>query len=174
MPEPIFFGLKGRAGAGKTTLAQLAIKHTQSIGMVASFADPIRNALSMIGVTKKGNPELYRRGAQYIGTELCRAHDEDWWVNQALKNWRGSGSRYVLFDDVRFANEASIMHGCFFVSPSGFEPYDLGANRSHTSEALALEGPKPDDIVIPNQMDQEEAAAKKIAAHITRILDQCS
>lgn len=50
-------------------------------------------------------PEL-RRVWQYVGTDLFRADDEDYWVNKAFDALDETTANRVVFTDVRFENEA--------------------------------------------------------------------
>ena len=72
-----------------------------------SFADPIRQALQELGIEKDRDPDLYRSGAQYIGTDLCRAYDPNWWVKQMKRRVNSAGGIYqhLIIDDMRFENE---------------------------------------------------------------------
>lgn len=93
--------LSGKMKSGKTTLAKTITRDT-----IYSFADPIRAALRELGIDKTEHPMLYRQGAQYIGTDLCRAHDPDWWVQRMARrfSYRPIGKHFVI-DDMRFQNE---------------------------------------------------------------------
>lgn len=53
-------------------------------------------------------PEL-RRVWQYVGTDLFRAEDEDYWVKQAAEEMAESPAERIVFTDVRFENEADYI-----------------------------------------------------------------
>lgn len=116
----ILVGLTGRAGVGKTTAAKCMANHGFN---VFSFASPIRQMLATIseefynadklaplddfkGVTK-------RSLMQTLGTEWGRnmVHP-DLWVHMAEQRIKRLISKYgslynkIVFDDVRFENEA--------------------------------------------------------------------
>lgn len=96
--------IAGKMKSGKSTLAE-ALEVEYSLDR-DSFADPIRQALAILGI-EKGHP-LYRPGAQYIGTDLVRDYDRTWWVNllAARHPTQSALDRSgMLIDDVRFPNE---------------------------------------------------------------------
>lgn len=101
----------GKATAGKTTLAEALDDHiTDQFVEIARFAGPLKDGLAEMGITKEETPELYRQAAQYIGTEIVRSYDVNWWVNlmaQAIELasvW-DDGDDYFIIDDLRFPNE---------------------------------------------------------------------
>ncbi len=98
--------ISGRMKSGKTTLAKALDKELYG-HHITSFARPIREALKALGITKEQHPDLYRAGAQYIGTDLIRAHDPDWWVNYMDRKVRTDSGIYhgFIIDDMRFENE---------------------------------------------------------------------
>ena len=113
-------GLCGPKGVGKTTFAKL------QEATVLSFAGPIKRMLKQIlppgdwlGERKEdqlpGFPEgiTARVMLQTLGTEWGRASvDPDIWVKAAMREaeyylgWPDFHNFKVIFDDVRFANEA--------------------------------------------------------------------
>jgi hypothetical protein len=54
-------------------------------------------------------PEL-RRVWQYVGTDLFRADDEDYWVKRAARVMQQSAADRIVFTDVRFENEADFIY----------------------------------------------------------------
>lgn len=54
-------------------------------------------------------PEL-RRVWQYVGTDLFREDDEDYWVSRAAEELILSTAERVVFTDVRFENEADWIY----------------------------------------------------------------
>lgn len=113
-------GISGRKGSGKTTLAQhLVLYAPVGVARRVSFADPIRAMLSALGVPDiyynmkdEPVPELCgvstRRAMQSLGTEWGRGmiHTE-LWVRAAMRRaMRQRDVDLVVFDDVRFDNEA--------------------------------------------------------------------
>jgi hypothetical protein len=71
-----------------------------------------------LGIRKEFHPDLYRKGAQYIGTDLVREEYPDWWVMlfarecERVKDIRSG----VIVDDMRFENEYDwCVNNGFFV-----------------------------------------------------------
>lgn len=54
-------------------------------------------------------PEL-RRVWQYVGTDLFRADDEDYWVRLAEQALMETTAERIVFTDVRFENEAEMIY----------------------------------------------------------------
>lgn len=101
--------LAGKMTSGKTTLAK-ALSQDYWVKRM-SFADPIRKALTTLGITKEEHPLLYREGAQFLGSDLVRSRYPDWWVEQMDKRIRLSGlyiledHTNIVIDDCRYENE---------------------------------------------------------------------
>ena len=137
-------GLCGPKGVGKTTFAK------QQDARVLSFAGPIKRMLKQIlppgdwlGERKEdqlpGFPEgiTARVCLQTLGTEWMRATiDANGWVRAAMREaeyFLHTDSK-VIFDDVRFANEAVAIRQAggrvYRVSRKGFE----ASTDNHISE----------------------------------------
>lgn len=139
--SPLVIGFMGSPGTGKTTtrdfLADLLNDHKKTV-VKLSFADPIRAALKVMGITKQGtNDPLYRAG----GTALSalRSVNPDFYVDkikQIIASY--SPNTIVLIDDVRYENEMTICDQIFHLSPDGWDPPNAGL-LSHPSEMLCNE-----------------------------------
>lgn len=128
---PRLIGLCGYAGHGKTTAAlHLAVKHKFH---VLSFAAPLKAMMSAllheIGVNASHanrmirgdlkehrsrflNDHTARHAMQTLGTDWARRHmGEDFWINAARQKVYNTHSlgKSVVFDDVRFENEAEMI-----------------------------------------------------------------
>lgn len=124
-------GITGLAGSGKSTVADHLVAEHGFTRM--SFASPLKAMLRTLDPILEGSfsavPERlsdifghygdaeadvkaseygveYRRLLQVLGTDCIRAVDEDFWVRAALAQVTADR---VVFDDVRFPNEAAAM-----------------------------------------------------------------
>lgn len=122
---PVVLGLAGRAGAGKSTVAAiLAGRH----GFVRlRFAGPLKAMMRAIGLDddalegagkERPHPLLAgrspRHAMQTLGTEWGRrCIGEDLWCvlarDAALRAMGGNPAARIVFEDVRFANEADTV-----------------------------------------------------------------
>lgn len=116
MKTPRWIGLTGRAGSGKTYVAHsLAMAGAH---YVEHFAASLRLELEDVLAegahlaplwTKPTSPEV-RWILQQYGTNFRRAQDPDYWVDTTLARVEQTFSHIrqdsVVFDDVRFPNEA--------------------------------------------------------------------
>lgn len=149
-------GLAGRAGVGKSTIAQTIcgtpIRDSGISGIRRlRFADPLKAALVAMGIAEhevngidydreQSHPLLcgrsVRHALQTLGTEWGRnAIGEDLWVKLAMVRaddllGRGFG---VVFDDLRFPNEAQALldRGGMIVELTGRTPR---TSDDHASE----------------------------------------
>jgi hypothetical protein len=162
MKDFLTVGFCGVAGSGKTTLAQSMLLSRGCLSdritlkpphyptaRIMRFASPLKDGLAIMGITKEKQPDLYRKTAQILGTDLIRAHNPDHWVDYFQYNVEKGHFRegtIILIDDVRFANEASLCNLLFYVHPCGFVPSPLVEGReNHPSEEFAR------DIIAPAQ-----------------------
>lgn len=145
---PPVIGFAGRAGAGKTTAA-LCLVATMGYCLM-SFADPLRDMLRAVGLTAedlsagKEIPHLLLGGKtprfalQTLGTEWGRKTiSEELWIGLArhrLNRALDAGER-IVFDDVRFANEAQMVRVIggivIHIDRPGLPPI----SQAHASEA---------------------------------------
>jgi hypothetical protein len=114
--------LCGAAGAGKTTTAQLLVKHHGFVRM--RFADTLKDMLRVLGLTdaqiegeEKERPckllgGLTPRAAmQTLGTEWGRkCIGEDIWCNALAQVLDGTSHRKIVIDDCRYSNEVAMIH----------------------------------------------------------------
>lgn len=146
----MLIGVTGRIGEGKTSVAEhLRDKHGF---LLLSFSTPIKEAIAQLfglPMTVLTNPVLKtqvieefgksaREIMQIFGTECMRNHfGSDFWVNQMINRIDWYSHRDIVIDDVRFPEEAQMVHDY-----SGFlmrvirpnNPY--AADKVHTSEHL--------------------------------------
>ena len=111
----ILIGLVGKAGAGKTTVAQRWIELYGFERM--ALADPLKEMLINAGMCTweecyNKKTKMSRWLMQKVGTEIFRKQvDEDYWVKtmrERLQKKLDSPARIVI-DDVRMPNEAELI-----------------------------------------------------------------
>lgn len=157
MAKKIIIGLAGRAGSGKTT----ASKHlVQELGFFRmSFADPIKNMIGDFLLSMGYGPDYVdallttekeqvlapikkstRHLLQSIGTEWGRGCvDKNVWTILARRRLHVEEAERIIFDDVRFENEASMIRslgGIIIHIDRG----DLVSDDQHSSEAGIMDG----------------------------------
>lgn len=77
-----------------------------SYGLPLLTAEEITAIRETIGLPLKF---AYRRLQQFIGTEIFRSRDPDFWVKLAEDYLNSIRADYVIIGDVRFPNEASLI-----------------------------------------------------------------
>ena len=148
--------IAGKAGVGKTVLADIIAKEAFKCGVVPvllSFAGPLKEEAKEKGYSKEEYPEKYREYCQSVGAAM-RELDKDHWVKlmheslskvlEEEKKHLESGDIYwercVIVDDCRYINE--IAYGVakdavrLFLSNGKRELPDFEW-RDHESEAMA-------------------------------------
>lgn len=135
--------LTGKAGSGKTTVANYLLKH--GFKYKYSFADGVKEvARKYFGMKKKD-----RRLLQQIGTEHFRTIDKDVWIKYvwsdvALNILCGDA---LVIDDLRFSNEAKACREAGFVLIKLERPdYTDWEAEGHASETV-LEQIRTDFVV---------------------------
>lgn len=107
----MIIGITGRSGAGKTTTAQ-ALAEKLKPAVVLPFAKPLKElATSYFGWDGKKDARG-RKLLQTLGTDVGRAWDPEFWVSKwqvAMLSLLDAGCS-VIADDLRFANEAAVVH----------------------------------------------------------------
>lgn len=162
MTKPII-GLAGRKQSGKTSAA---IKLEKSGFVRLSFADPIREMLSallidcgylhtdiqtMLSADKEKIIDPIGKSARHLlqtlGTEWGRVCiNSELWVLAARLKIEASEADYIVFDDVRFENEAAMIRdlgGLIIHIDRGDLVSDLHASEAGISD-------HPDDAFVDN------------------------
>lgn len=145
---PSIIAFTGRAGAGKTTAAQI-LGTVQPGYHRLSFANPLRSMLCAIGLNgddfalRKEQPhpllcgQTPRHALQTLGTEWGRLTiGHDIWLNAARHRALQvlALGECVVFDDVRFDNEARMIHTLGGQVVKVHRP-GLAPSSAHASEA---------------------------------------
>ena len=165
MSQPIIIGLCGYMGSGKSTVAR-ELAHLLPDAHIVPFAATIKRMCRALGLTEaqvyggeKDTPcELLagktpRHAMQTLGTEWGRGRIDDriW-----LRAWRASiptGARFVLVDDVRFANEVLELHTLIQVDRRQERAREPGPK--HASENLGDLAHTIDAKIANNGTEQE-------------------
>ncbi len=145
-------GLIGAVGAGKSFAARYLMENRGF--RRRSFAAPLKDLVAdQFGwdrdrldtleykeepIVLGGEPTTRREVLQYIGTETFRSLDENHWVNYARRALEVTDSfehANIVFDDVRFPNEAEMIRAW----PGGItiKVVKTGIEIAETSEAAA-------------------------------------
>lgn len=103
-----FILIAGKAGAGKTTLANMLSKRLES-SKVLSFANPVKKIAYELGWD--GNKDnAGRKLLQTIG-DVGREYKETIWIELSLREI--NKEKYIIFDDLRYYNEYKYMKDNF-------------------------------------------------------------
>lgn len=173
----IFILFAGKAGAGKSTFAQMVrdeLKSRSYTVTLSSFASPIKDCAKLFFDWDGKKDERGRRLLQRIGTEVGREYDPDLWVRKLVH----SASRgifhpdFVLVDDWRFPNEKE-----FISKIEEYEVYTIKINNPrienyagmhHTSELSLTESDDYYDYVIFNggTLEQLRVLAKELVDYL--------
>lgn len=131
--NPIIIGICGTMGTGKDTTADYFVENYGFKKM--AMADPLKHAVkdlfsvdadTLWGPSENRTPRV-RKLLQVLGTDVARDFDPDIWVNKTkerISSWMKRGvdlydhtahprddmERYVVISDIRFPNEAKMLH----------------------------------------------------------------
>lgn len=155
-------GIAGKARSGKGTAANYLLEKLGDDWSSASFADPMKAMLSVIGVDCSDEAKDLPRNQygvstrhmlQTLGTEWGRDRNgNNFWIDVFA---RSNAGQCVIVPDVRFENEADLIreHGVLIcIEGRG------GIDGNHVSEqAVSI---KDGDIVISNDGSLAELYAK--------------
>lgn len=113
-------GITGRAGSGKSTIAKWCRDNLKA--QIISIAGPLKLILGDVfgfapsqlygSQAEKEAPDpryplIPREYAQSLGSAIRKHLGEDSWIDKALRTAAGSQASLVVFDDVRYLNEAA-------------------------------------------------------------------
>jgi len=102
--------ISGKAQHGKTSTAIILEKHMKRAGYRAlhiNFADYVKFVCSRYFGWDGKKDEQGRHILQYVGTDIFRARDENFWVDTIIRFARATWTDYdfMLVADWRFPNE---------------------------------------------------------------------
>ena len=115
--EAKFIGFAGKMYAGKTTAAEV-VRASVSGSVIIPFAKKLKEIATSVFGWDGQKDDRGRRLLQTIGTECGREYNPNFWVDRWVDEVEKElfvslfykDGMYVIADDVRFDNEAEIIH----------------------------------------------------------------
>lgn len=159
--------ISGKAGAGKDTYANYLADELRSDGfkvLITHYADLLKFVCKNFFDWDGEKDEHGRWLLQYVGTDVVRAHDKNYWADTLMRLLvclEGfAGWDYVIIPDTRFENEIEVVKAhCFPVlhirverEEDGIEMTDI--QKSHPSET-GLDDAEY-DLIVENYGDLQE------------------
>lgn len=127
--------LSGKAGAGKDTVAKIMKDHLEGSGyrvLITHYADPLKTMCKEFFGWDGKKDRAGRALLQYVGTDVVRKKDPDFWVNYIIKvlsvfpnEWD-----FVLLPDARFPNEVER------IKEAGYNTIHIQVHRKDLKTAL--------------------------------------
>lgn len=165
--------ISGKARHGKDTLASMMKNELEKINkrvLITHYADLLKYICKNFFNWDGEKDEKGRHLLQYIGTDVVRNKDENYWVKFVSDMLSISEDRwdYVLIPDTRFPNEINYLkeRGCdvftIRIIRDGFENNLGEINQTHESET-ALDNYKFDKTIKNNSItDLKEEVLRTI------------
>lgn len=110
--------ISGKARHGKDTLAWFLQQHLLRSGervLIAHYADLVKYVCKTFFSWNGEKDEYGRHLLQYVGTDIMRSHDPDFWVRflSEILTCFSDHWDYVIIPDTRFQNEIEGMRSKF-------------------------------------------------------------
>lgn len=146
--------ISGHARNGKDTTAELIQKTLWGYGyrvLITHYGDLLKYLCSSLFEWDGKKDERGRHLLQYIGTDVVRKRDPDFWVSFVVKvlDLFNDQWDYVIIPDTRFPNEIEVMKAAghevihLRVTRPGFSSGLTEQQMQHSSET-SLDGAEPD------------------------------
>lgn len=151
--------ISGQARAGKDTAAGMmkeALEAANQRVLITHYADLLKFMCKSLFGWNGQKDEAGRHILQYVGTDIIRKQEPDFWVEFVIKTLKLFPDKwdYVLIPDTRFPNEINEL------KKAGFDVYHVHVSRpvenglteeqrNHPSE-IALNGVVPDETIENN------------------------
>lgn len=159
MSAPCIIVISGKAGAGKDTLGKMIaedLEEKDKCVLVTHYADLLKYLCTSLFHWDGKKDEKGRSLLQYVGTDVIRKKEPDFWVNfiaNVLSLFPNEWD-YVIIPDCRFPNEIDVLKS------AGYKVVHIRVTRNnymtltasqqcHPSET-ALDGVTPDYIIENN------------------------
>lgn len=150
--------ISGRAGSGKDTVAKVIQKRLAEQWIscrIIHYADLLKYICKEYFDWDGQKDEKGRRLLQYVGTDVVRGWDANFWVDFVVTMLRFFRDRweYVVIPDARFPNEISELRNAGFdvthlrIERPGFDSILTKDQMAHPSET-ALSGYTPDSTIV--------------------------
>lgn len=163
----MFIALTGRAGVGKTTVAEMLVK---KFGFVKiSLADPIRKIAKLFGFKIEKPYSLETRMALQAIGYTGRLIDKDIWAKmliERVKELLQAGVDKIVVDDVRFSNECALLKAFgFYIVKIEISEEELQKRMGKFYVPMDVESEKeiayiPADLIIDGTLSCEEIINK--------------
>lgn len=130
-----FICISGKAGSGKDTVASLVKSCLSRYGynvLIAHYADLLKYVCRTF-LNWDGIKDEYGRGLlQFIGTDIVRKHEENYWVKfiADMIDMLPCDWDYAIMADARFDNEIS------YLQQRGFDVIHIRVDRKEFESAL--------------------------------------
>lgn len=169
--------ISGKARAGKDTSAQFLKEHLEwnlkSNTLIIHNADLLKYMCTSLLGWDGIKDEKGRHMLQYVGTDVVRKKDPNFWVNYILKilelfpdQWD-----YVLIPDVRFPNEIEVLKN------AGFDVKHIHINRhvdnGLTDEQKAHASETALDELVPDAVIENDGTLADLKCNIVGAFERC-
>lgn len=133
--NPILIGVCGPAGSGKSEVAKILADYGRIC--IIPFAGPLKAMAKQFGWDGRKD-EKGRKYLQLLGTEIGRAYNSNYWVDQWVEQSKKAVEdkfEIIIADDCRFDNEAKTIkqYNGTILKLWGRKD-ELGNNATHASE----------------------------------------
>lgn len=150
----ILLGITGKKRAGKDTFADYIIQNARGHAVKMAFADALKDEVcAMLGVSRERleqDKALFRPILQWHGTEWRRGcFGETYWIDRLKAKITTSSASVIVVPDVRFRNEAGLIHALGGQIVRVVKPDDL-TQDGHASENDMNSYPEDFTVVAPS------------------------
>lgn len=130
--------ISGKAQHGKDTAAKYMCKHLKYKGydaLIIHYADLLKYICKSMFDWNGEKDEMGRHLLQYVGTDVVRKRDPNYWVDFVIGiiNLFGNEWDYILIPDCRFPNEIDRLR------ESGIDTYTIRIQRDDYDSGLTDE-----------------------------------
>lgn len=152
--------ISGRAQNGKDTVAGFLSDQLTELGkrvLIAHYADLVKYVCRTFFGWDGRKDECGRTLLQYVGTDIVRKNNPDYWVCFLLDmlDFFGDNWDFVIIPDTRFPNEIEMLRRDGYevdhlrIIRSGFNSSLTEEQKHHASET-ALDDVTPDHVIYNN------------------------